>query len=56
MALRWFTDWFGVYKDFGWGYSLWKFAEPFGIVEYDHLGAVYENFHGYKADRAWIRC
>ena len=54
MALRWFTDLFAAFKEFGWGYSLWQFDGPFGIVEHGRPGAVYENFHGYKVDRALL--
>ena len=51
IALRWFTDLFGLYKEFGWGYALWNFAGDFGIVEHGRPGAVYEELHGYKVDR-----
>ena len=51
VALRWFTDLFGLYKEFGWGYALWNFAGDFGIVEHGRPGAVYEELHGYKVDR-----
>lgn len=51
IALRWFTDLFSVYKEFGWGYSLWNFVGPFGIVEHGRQGARYEEYHGYKIDR-----
>ena len=51
IALRWFGDLFGLYKEFGWGYALWNFAGDFGIVEHGRPGAVYEELHGYKVDR-----
>ena len=54
IALRWFTDLFGLYKEFGWGYALWNFAGDFGIVEHGRPGAVYEELHGYKVDRALL--
>jgi hypothetical protein len=51
IALRWFRDVFGLYKEFGWGYALWNFAGDFGIVEHGRPGARYEDLHGYKVDR-----
>jgi aryl-phospho-beta-D-glucosidase BglC (GH1 family) len=51
IALRWFADLFGLYKEFGWGYALWNFAGDFGIVEHGRPGARYEELHGYKVDR-----
>ncbi len=54
VALRWFSDLFGLFKEFGWGYSLWTFAGAFGIAEHGRPGAKYEEFHGYKVDRALL--
>lgn len=51
IALRWFADLFDVYKEFGWGYSLWNFAGDFGIVQHGRPGARYEELHGYQVDR-----
>ena len=54
IALRWFADLFGLYKEFGWGFALWNFAGDFGIVEHGRPGARYEQLHGYKVDRALL--
>ena len=54
VAMRWFTDLFGLYREFGWGFALWNFEGPFGIVEHGRPGAVYESFHGYQVDRALL--
>jgi hypothetical protein len=51
IALRWFADLFGVYKQLGWGFALWNFAGAFGIVEHGRPGARYEPFYGYNVDR-----
>ncbi|MBN1429167.1 MAG: cellulase family glycosylhydrolase [Anaerolineae bacterium] len=51
IALRWFADLLSLFKEFGWGYSLWQFAGPFGIIEHGRPGAKYEDIHGYKVDR-----
>lgn len=54
IALRWFTDLFGLYKEFGWGHALWNFEGSFGIVGHGRPGAHYETLHGYPVDRALL--
>lgn len=54
IAMRWFTDLFSLYKEFGWGFALWNFKGDFGIVEHGRPGAHYEEMHGYKVDRAFM--
>ena len=51
LALRWFSDLLSVYRQFGWGYSLWHFKGPFGIVEHGRPGTKYEKLFGFKVDR-----
>ncbi|SHF73518.1 Aryl-phospho-beta-D-glucosidase BglC, GH1 family [Caldanaerobius fijiensis DSM 17918] len=51
VALRWFKDLLSLYKEFKWGYSLWNFEGPFGIVEHGRPGAKYEHYHGFNVDR-----
>jgi endoglucanase len=51
VALRWFADLFSVYREFGWGYSLWNFEGAFGIVDQGRPGARYETIGGYHIDR-----
>ena len=54
VALRWFADILALYKEFGWGYSLWEFNGVFGIVEHGRSGAAYEDLHGFKVDRVLL--
>lgn len=54
VALRWFSDLFALYKEFGWGYALWGFEGAFGIIEHGRPGVKYEDYHGYKVDRALL--
>jgi hypothetical protein len=54
VAMRWFRDLFGLYREFGWGFSLWNFEGPFGIIDHGRYGAVFENYHGYRVDRALL--
>ena len=51
VALAWFSDLFGLFKTFGWGYSLWNFEGDFGIIDHGRPGARFESFHGYNVDR-----
>jgi endoglucanase len=49
-ALRWLSDLMSIYEENHWGYSLWNFKGPFGIVEHGRPGAVYENMKGLMVD------
>ncbi len=51
VALAWFTDLLGIYREFRWGYALWNFEGPFGIVNHGRPGAIYETVNGYNVDR-----
>ena len=51
VALRWLSDLMSVYKEFGWGYALWNFTGPFGIVEHGRPKAVYTDMDGLKVDK-----
>lgn len=51
IALRWFQDILSLYQKFHWGYSLWQFSGPFGIVDHGRPDAIYEDFHGFRVDR-----
>lgn len=54
VALAWFGDLLSLFREFGWGYSLWNFRGPFGIVEHGRPGARYEDFGGLRVDRALL--
>jgi len=51
VALRWLSDLVSLYKEFKWGYALWNFEGPFGIINHGRPGARYEDMKGYKVDR-----
>ncbi len=52
VALRWYADILSLFREFGWGYSLWSIDGPFGIVNHGRPGTRCESWHGYQADRA----
>ena len=54
LALRWFADLLSMYREFGWGYSLWNFQGDFGIAGHGRPGTVYEEFEGFSVDRALL--
>ncbi|MBC8143100.1 MAG: cellulase family glycosylhydrolase [Armatimonadetes bacterium] len=54
IAMRWFADLFGLYKEFGWGFALWNFKGDFGVAEHGRPGASYEEMHGFQVDRAFM--
>jgi endoglucanase len=54
IALRWLADLLAVFQEFGWGYALWQFQGPFGIVEHGRPGARFEALGGYSVDRALL--
>ncbi len=51
VARAWFADLFAVFAEFGWGYALWEFEGPFGIVGHGRPGAVFEELDGVRVDR-----
>jgi len=51
VALAWYADLLGVFRESGWGYALWNFDGPFGIVNHGRDGAVYEIIEGLNVDR-----
>ncbi len=51
VALAWLGDLMGLWKEWGWGYSMWNFEGNFGIINHGRPGARYENVMGYEVDR-----
>ena len=49
-ALRWFGDLLELFREFGWGFALWQFEGPFGIVGHGREGARFESRDGYLVD------
>jgi endoglucanase len=51
IALAWFTDLLGLFKEFKWGFAFWNFDGPFGIINHGRKGTRFETMHGYSVDR-----
>jgi endoglucanase len=54
IALRWYRDMLGIYHEFGWGYALWQFQGPFGIIDHGRPGGKFERISGYQVDRTLL--
>jgi aryl-phospho-beta-D-glucosidase BglC (GH1 family) len=54
IAMRWFADLLSVFKEAGWGYAMWNFQGPFGIIEHGRPGTNLETIGGYNVDRALL--
>jgi hypothetical protein len=54
VAMRWYTDLLHIFKEFEWGYAMWNFQGPFGIIEHGRPGAKLESMRGYNVDRALL--
>ncbi len=51
VALRWLGDLFSLWREYGWGWGLWNFEGPFGIIGHNRVGANFEMMDGYLVDR-----
>lgn len=54
VALAWLEDVFGVFKEQGWGWSLWNLEGSFGIINSGRKDVKYEDFKGRKLDRKML--
>ena len=54
IAMCWLADLLSLFKEFGWGYAMWNFQGPFGIIDHGRSGAKLEYVSGYNVDRALL--
>ena len=54
VALPWMKDMLDLWKDAGWGWSLWNLRGSFGVVDSNRSDVNYENFDGHKLDRKML--
>ncbi len=54
VVLRWMRDFLELWREAGWGWALWNFVGPFGILDSGRPDVRYENFRGHKLDRAML--
>ncbi|HEX4138704.1 MAG TPA: cellulase family glycosylhydrolase [Candidatus Methylacidiphilales bacterium] len=55
VTLRWMEDTLTEFKTMDWGWALWNLKGPFGILDSNRPGAVYQDFEGHKLDVRMLR-
>jgi len=53
-ALRWFEDLLSLFAEWQWGYALWEFKGPFGIIEHGRPNTICTEIDGYMVDKALL--
>ena len=54
VTLAWMRDSLSLWKEAGWGFSLWNLRGSFGVMDSDRADVKYENYKGHKLDRKMI--
>jgi endoglucanase len=54
VALAWMRDQLDLWKEAGWGWSLWNLHGAFGILNSGRADVQYEDFRGHKLDREML--
>jgi len=54
VALAWMTDLLAIWKEAGWGWSMWNFRGQFGVLDSGRSDVAYEDFRGHKLDRKML--
>ena len=53
-ALAWMEDSLSLWKDAGWGNSLWNLRGQFGVLDSGRTDVTYEDYKGHKLDRKML--
>lgn len=51
VVLGWAEDCLRNWQEAGWGWALWNFRGPFGILDSERMDVRYEDFEGHRLDR-----
>ena len=54
VTLAWMRDSLSLWKEAGWGYSLWNLRGSFGVMDSDRKDMLYEEYKGHKLDRKML--
>ena len=54
VVLAWMEDLLSLWKEAGWGCSMWNFRGSFGILDSGRDDVQYEDFKGHKLDRKML--
>jgi endoglucanase len=53
-CLAWMADLLALWKEAGWGWSMWNLRGGFGILDSGRADVAYEDFKGHKLDRRML--
>jgi len=54
VALAWMEDSLSLWKEAGWGSSMWNLRGSFGVMDSERQDVQYEDFKGHKLDRKML--
>jgi endoglucanase len=54
VTLAWMADNLSLWKEAGWGFSLWNLRGSFGVMDSGRKDVKYEDYKGHKLDRKMI--
>jgi endoglucanase len=54
VCLAWMSDLLALWKEAGWGWSMWNLRGSFGILDSGRADVAYEDFRGHKLDRKML--
>ena len=54
VALAWIEDSLSLWKEAGWGFSMWNLRGSFGVMNSERQDVQYEDFEGNKLDRKML--
>jgi endoglucanase len=54
VALAWMEDNLALWKEAGWGFSMWNLRGSFGVMDSERSDVRYEDFKGHKLDRKML--
>lgn len=54
VTLKWMEDILALWKEAGWGHSMWNLKGTFGVLNSERTDVKYEDYKGYKLDREML--
>lgn len=54
VTLAWMEDSLSLWKEMGWGNSMWNLRGAFGVLDSERADVQYEDFQGHKLDRKML--
>ena len=54
VVLSWMRDRLRLWRDAGWGWALWNFRGPFGVIDSGRRDVQFERWRGAQLDRAML--